>query len=186
MSPGFNSLQTGKPIQRSWMFRQLSNRWVKWFQFPSNGKAYPKLVTDVVLTLIALLVSIPFKRESLSKEKFKSIEFCIGFCFNSLQTGKPIQSMLVFRKVLMWTCVSIPFKRESLSKAQWMQKLRQFTSPLSFNSLQTGKPIQSNREFKATVDNDLFQFPSNGKAYPKSYGRSNNRIKRVRITRTRS
>ena len=38
-------------------------------------------------------VSIPFKRESLSKvsQAQASIE-TLGTCFNSLQTGKPIQS----------------------------------------------------------------------------------------------
>ena len=37
--------------------------------------------------------------------------------FNSLQTGKPIQSTYVMDEIEYLDIVSIPFKRESLSKA---------------------------------------------------------------------
>ena len=62
-------------------------------------------------------VSIPFKRERLSKvtrEKFEKYEDALGF--NSLQTGKPIQSDWRARIMTHAKRVSIPFKRESLSK----------------------------------------------------------------------
>ena len=64
------------------------------FQFPSNGKAYPKEERE----LISLW----------------------GVCFNSLQTGKPIQSetQLFWNNRSVGSSVSIPFKRESLSKDQ--------------------------------------------------------------------
>ena len=114
-----------------------------WFQFPSNGKAYPKL--GLVPRLAAPCVSIPFKRESVSK----------AFIFVSIVVG---------------LIVSIPFKRESVSKAfvgphrgHWPLNRGQ-----RFNSLQTGKRIQSRDEVREAAQEALkFQFPSNGKAYPK-------------------
>ena len=67
-------------------------------------------------------VSIPFKRESLSKvTRVPKRADRVAEGFHSLQTGKPIQSFLHF---FVWKCselgrhVSIPFKRESLSKAR--------------------------------------------------------------------
>ena len=64
-----------------------------------------------------------------------------GFCFNSLQTGKHIQSLS-----------SLVVSRASQYR---------------FNSLQTGKHIQSGNEHYVFLSDFMFQFPSNGKAYPK-------------------
>ena len=86
------------------------------FRFPSNGKAYPKRILLRCLYLIRLLVSIPFKREGVSK----------GYKIKA-ESGRP-------------TMVSIPFKREGVSKGKPQKFLRPDT---------------------------LFQFPSNGKVYPK-------------------
>ena len=61
------------------------------FQFPSNGKAYPKQEMAQLNNETRSFVSIPFKRESISKEQNP----------DHFQNG-------VF--------VSIPFKRESISK----------------------------------------------------------------------
>ena len=139
------------------------------FQFPSNGKVYPKFNgLRRQYSTAPPKVSIPFKRESVSKdppivvqlkplaESFNSLQ--TGKCiqssgefppnlttresFNSLQTGKCIQrteEMLWAIRVL----VSIPFKRESVSK--------------EFRS----KPINK--------EETMFQFPSNGKVYPKVF-----------------
>ena len=86
------------------------------FQFPSNGKAYPKSKAARV-DAPARYVSIPFKRESLSK-------------------------VYLFRQPnCTHLYVSIPFKRESLSKEQHT-------------------PVQPVHAIE-------FQFPSNGNAYPK-------------------
>ena len=85
------------------------------FQFPTNGKAYPKVV--FLLTVARLsLVSIPYERESISK-------------------GIADDPLGVVRKV------SIPYERESISK---------------------GKGQLCHRS-----DERKFQFPTNGKAYPK-------------------
>ena len=159
----FNSLQTGKSIQRpgrtapkQWRKRQvsipfkresLSKGWshskgvtsMAKFQFPSNGKVYPKCSWRVYANQTVL-------------------------CFNSLQTGKSIQRGRLHRGWLQEK-VSIPFKRESLSKVlnkTWLAKhcshvsipfKRESLSKVrrqdtwwstrdSFNSLQTGKSIQ--------------------------------------------
>ena len=62
--------------------------------------------------------------------------------FNSLQTGKRIQSNL--------------------------KPVEMIPVATGFNSLQTGKRIQRVQEvIQGEGLKDLFQFPSNGKAYPK-------------------
>ena len=138
------------------------------FQFPSNGKAYPKGWgqrhwayrghTDV---------SIPCKRESLSKggwsPQIVSV-WCLGFQFpsngkaypkyanyarqkgyplgfNSLQTGKPIQRIEQDADIVAFLCFN------SLQTGKPIQRIlficihkHRITR---FNSLQTGKPIQS-------------------------------------------
>ena len=111
----FNSLQTGKQRQSSTSGKILAP--LRWFQFPSNGKAYPKtLHTSLTMydmsrfqfpsngkaqtkaiqmemrRIARLKVSIPFKRESTDKGTL------IPRSFISLR-------------------VSIPFKRESTDKA---------------------------------------------------------------------
>ena len=63
--------------------------------------------------------------------------------FNSLQTGKPIQSgPSTIPSKSNHILVSIPFKRESLSK-ETVKLADKELNANSFNSLQTGKPIQS-------------------------------------------
>ena len=113
----FNSLQTGKRIQ-SWCERRVCQQ--PTFQFPSNGKAYPKQGPGFDSQQLHSFVSIPFKRESVSKDCETETDSDDSGCgFNSLQTGKRIQSDDKGLKVL--------------------EKM------LSFNSLQTGKRIQSHR-----------------------------------------
>ena len=135
------------------------------FQFPSNGKVYPKPVTCFFTATGGSLVSIPFKRESLSK----AIKFEDGTIINLFQfpsngkvypkhvellhelgheprfqfpsNGKvyPKPAKRGDRKIYLE--VSIPFKRESLSKVG--------TNDCHY------------------TNKDEFQFPSNGKVYPK-------------------
>ena len=139
---GFNSLQTGKCIQSA-KATAHNNIAKRLFQFPSNGKVYPK-ITRVPRHQLHLLsqVSIPFKRESVSKVKMRMPLGCSTYiCFNSLQTGKCIQ-----RKIM--EC-----QRQEFA---------------SFNSLQTGKCIQSDFDLGTVDEEEKFQFPSNGKVYPKT------------------
>ena len=161
----FNSLQTGKRIQSdhrryptcsSIRFQFPSNGkadpkerygdlyefYLHVFQFPSNGKADPKRNQAFSREAPSSLpsVSIPFKRESGSKENNSGNSGPSPNSFNSLQTGKRIQ-----RRKDTKTLVS------------------------SFNSLQTGKRIQRKTKENCGLypRTWLFQFPSNGKADPK-------------------
>ena len=162
----FNSLQTGKHIQRT-KEKEKEEKKEEEFQFPSNGKAYPKTIMGIIVVWPFRTVSIPFKRESISKGKRKTVgPGGQSQGFNSLQTGKHIQSHFSFMSrsngyngfnslqtgkhiqrhnachESNWPRVSIPFKRESISKERLVRK-------------QPGPGY-------------WFQFPSNGKAYPKS------------------
>ena len=87
------------------------------FQFPSNGKAYPK--SPVACLCAGLMIA----------------------CFNSLQTGKRIQSTSSSWPQTASSIVSIPFKRESVSKARLSSAIAGHLCDC-FNSLQTGKRIQ--------------------------------------------
>ncbi len=114
--PSFNSLQTGKHIQRFSRGGNVSSTSVA-FQFPSNGKAYTKIQVGVPKEIVEQFVSIPFKRESIYKGKSTpraSSSSLKGF--NSLQTGKHIQSLFNFSFFSVSSDVSIPFKRESIYK----------------------------------------------------------------------
>ena len=135
------------------------------FQFPSNGKAYPKVEV--------------FARAETSP-----------LSFNSLQTGKHIQRRTPERSAgtqsrfqfpsngkpypksknsrTRYTSNMILFQFPSNGKAYPKSMASLHPSPLhSFNSLQTGKHIQSEELNLRNEDFHKFQFPSNGKAYPK-------------------
>ena len=108
------------------------------FQFPSNGKAYLNWLRSRGGKSCPL-VSIPFKRESVSELRKEACKSLGGFVsFNSLQTGKRI-----------WTDY----------RARFGGRLNRFQFPsngkayLNISSLKTGGLILE------------FQFPSNGKAY---------------------
>ena len=138
----FNSLQTGKAFRT--YFGCAEQSCPLWFQFPSNGKGFPneELVERV-------------EREELG--------------FNSLQTGKAFRTKIIMtfspssqekpvsipfkreRLSELWILgrskmeketVSIPFKRERLSEL-FLLRLRWWSLPLSFNSLQTGKAFRT-------------------------------------------
>ena len=63
---GFNSLQTGRHIQ-SLAMSFAAEAGLLEFQFPSNGKAYPKEEVTMAGIFLSIFVSIPFKREGISK-----------------------------------------------------------------------------------------------------------------------
>ena len=146
MARSFNSLQTGKCIQR--------------------------LTTSVKLPL-KRLVSIPFKRESVFRASIEALGGIGLSGFNSLQTGKCIQRIESEIDYDLGNEVSIPFKRESVFRDWGIWACAPFTEEfqfpsngkvyselkiptargkrLSFNSLQTGKCIQRHRIFGAVV-----------------------------------
>ena len=115
----------------------------KSFQFPSNGKAYPKSESVVSVRDRRCGVSIPFKREGISKVSDITHDlFLHSQCFNSLQTGRHIQRRLPLHRPRRTPArVSIPFKREGISKA-YHGTPKTSNYPFGFNSLQTGRHIQ--------------------------------------------
>ena len=140
---------------------------LEWFQFPSNGKSYPKGTLKNAASDNDFKFQFPSNGKSYPKDKLHSLILKRDNCFNSLQTGNHIQRNISF---LFLNCLMID----------------------SFNSLQTGNHIQrdyySERQsllnkvsipFKREIISKvrcvylvlamtrLFQFPSNGKSYPK-------------------
>ena len=135
------------------------------FQFPSNGKVYPKSDRGSLDTR-ATNVSIPFKRESVSKGGTIGISRRHSTdCFNSLQTGKCIQSQSRIQSRQKHR-PGFQFPSNGKVYPKWWRVFGGHADTRSFNSLQTGKCIQS----VLTQDEQswfVFQFPSNGKVYPK-------------------
>ena len=145
-----------------------------------------------------ILVSIPFKRESVFRGLISDSKDKTGSCFNSLQTGKCIQSHRAIRKrKVCRNTFQFPSNGKVYSEAYAYAASLTAKDPACFNSLQTGKCIQSqlkrnimfnnmNRfnslqtgkciqrpirnELLATVEpiEPVFQFPSNGKVYSES------------------
>ena len=157
----FNSLQTGKRIQShnpksrcqtthlvSIPFKRESVSKVQPLTttFPKSPVSIPFKRESVSKVRVSVIVketkevSIPFKRESVSKDCRLMLLATVVPSFNSLQTGKRIQST---------------------------QEMRMRFGRKSFNSLQTGKRIQSLMIGFLSLFAVTFQFPSNGKAYPK-------------------
>ena len=115
-------------------------------------------------------------------------------CFNSLQTGRHIQTSSLKTGGVLGEKVSIPFKREGTFRRckciiKTLRMEFQFPSngkahsdgetvifndqSKCFNSLQTGRHIQTITMFKYTHARYPFQFPSNGKAHSDAYDPSN-------------
>ena len=67
--------------------------------------------------------------------------------------------------------VSIPFKREGTWKEINSLNCLFLTSCISFNSLQTGRYMESKSEFSRCGSDFTFQFPSNGKEHGKFLNR---------------
>ena len=65
----------------------------------------------------------------------------------------------------MLSPVSIPFKRESVSKGELLSE--SFCRVYGFQFPSNGKVYPKYKVVKAWVLNPKFQFPSNGKVYPK-------------------
>ena len=86
---------------------------MKWFQFPTNGKA--RVNFDFArLRFLRAIVSIPYERES---------------------TGEPVA--VSDKESLAESIVSIPYERESTGELAKCALLR--NAGFSFNSLRTGK-----------------------------------------------
>ena len=91
--------------------------WV--FQFPSNGKVYSKDGKGTK-SIVWKCVSIPFKRESVFKEKRRAVSSTprslVSIPFKRESVFKVIFSLTANAQI--GTFVSIPFKRESVFKGK--------------------------------------------------------------------
>ena len=183
------------------------------FQFPSNGKAYPKAESQSLSQSLSRFnslqtgkhiqrflncslywrprVSIPFKRESISKAGCggrADVSTKVSIPFKRETISKANQDLNDSRR----HCVSIPFKRESISKEKiaitFVLRLARFQFPSNGKAypkrgtaMVATSPVVVSIPFKresiSKEDDDSvveehiineFQFPSNGKAYPKS------------------
>ena len=159
----FNSLQTGRHIQRYFRFAFVFPKTV--FQFPSNGKAYPKQIRRNFPVAVSG-VSIPFKREGISKVRILLTGMSEKKCFNSLQTGRHIQRCVATTRGMRWI-VSIPFKREGIYKVIFKISTQSQVHVFQFPSNGKAYPKCDNHGDHRVVALKKFQFPSNGKAYPK-------------------
>ena len=187
----FNSLQTGKHIQSNEIdkltddlnvsipFKRESiykedeygeNIAIPCVSIPFKRESIYKVRSRRWMVLQRKAVSIPFKRESIYKALKVSAKPSPALTsFNSLQTGKHIQ-----RRNPITTCegkavmFQFPSNGKAYTKLYNLYK-RRYTKCVyqSFNSLQTGKHIQSKRNWDKRLDKMQFQFPSNGKAYTK-------------------
>ena len=166
----------------------------KEFQFPPNGKAYPKDAEEDRRAQEGTRVSIPSERESISKV-YGNVDFIdesnvFQFPPNGKAYPKNLQSNL--EKLIDFEAFQFPPNGKAYPKTEVASELNrntffmfQFppngkaypkgccphTSPTQvrcFNSLRTGKHIQSVKLLRRKRHcNNLFQFPPNGKAYPK-------------------
>ena len=165
LTDSFNSLQTGKPIQSLNKEKFLARKGIL-FQFPSNGKAYPKFILLVCPFNCGLRFQFPSNGKAYPKNyrfgaKTETVKFqfpsngkaypkdkyllprytCFSRCsFNSLQTGKPIQRYLPTKGRISGKSFN---SLQTGKPIQRNQEARPQTEVLGFNSLQTGKPIQS-------------------------------------------
>ena len=138
----FNSLQTGKRIQRIDLL--LSPFTVSVFQFPSNGKADPKTISSWRKNEKPEKFQFPSNGKADPK-KNPLLMLCSRekYCFNSLQTGKRIQSVNhANNKVSVSSEFQFPSNGKADPKLLALQK-KTLMMCSSFNSLQTGKRIQS-------------------------------------------
>ena len=141
----FNSLQTGKRMERKntrISFLDLQ----KEFQFPSNGKEHGKTRNDGHRHA-RKHVSIPFKREGAWKATTsEDCTQCFSLSFNSLQTGRSMERKEFVPAVGQEPFVSIPFKREGAWKDQRSNPANWATDGICFNSLQTGRSMESDEQ----------------------------------------
>ena len=136
------------------------------FQFPSNGKAYPKerlpqtLASSFSLSFNSLQTGKAYPK--LSRQEHIYVDFEFQFPSNGKAYPKGSRS----REGTAADSVSIPFKRESISKVATVEKALRAAE--SFNSLQTGKHIQRKAQIaKVAAELTEFQFPSNGESISK-------------------
>ena len=106
----------------------------------------------------------------MESEEESSASLGTELSFNSLQTGRSMESGIKEVGSRGSNRVSIPFKREGAWKGASLSRVS-YPSDISFNSLQTGRSMERNAVKSIVVFGAVkFQFPSNGKEHGKCFG----------------
>ena len=180
----FNSLQTGKGVQTQESSSTV-DRHLK-FQFPSNGKGCSDRDGEPVTLIV-------------TEERFNSLQTGKGvqtapgtflsqnetsWSFNSLQTGKGVQTALEIYGEALKQGVSIPFKRERVFRLSHQLHSSTTAATNSFNSLQTGKGVQTSPIFQSRVGTMKVSIPFKRervfRLWPSGH-RTNGKLARVSI-----
>ena len=92
----FNSLRTGRHIQTHIRRNDEIVFSISGFQFPTNGKAHSDGRTLTVVDSGLERVSIPYEREGTFRLSSTKRSSCVRSqrCFNSLRTGRHIQTFM--------------------------------------------------------------------------------------------
>ena len=73
------------------------------FQFPSNGKVYPKGAFKHSVVLLTAVFQFPSNGKVYPKWRCQVYEYACKQCFNSLQTGRCIQSLTEMKQLWLAT-----------------------------------------------------------------------------------
>ena len=135
-----------------------------WFQFPSNGKAYPKSPYKFFRQLHLNLFQFPSNGKAYPKKTGSRGTKISGESFNSLQTGKRIQSLVLDMAQGIKGEFQFPSNGKAYPKEVPLQQFAGYRVSIPFKRESVSKVTKTSLKFNLHL---LFQFPSNGKAYPK-------------------
>ena len=144
---------------------------MRWFQFPSNGKDYPKsnhccLFTLNTLRFNSLQTGKTIQRRARSGEYYTRVE-----TFQFPSNGKAYPKPNRFRSGSVGDMFQFPSNGKAYPKYLPMGAVARLWR-LCFNSLQTGKPIQSDCQPTPETAPDLrFNSLQTGKPIQSRYGR---------------
>ena len=140
----FNSLQTGKCIQRQ---RQVHRDRPRCFfvSIPFKRESVFRGKVFTIAAILVVFVSIPFKRESVFRVNGDGYidDSELKSCFNSLQTGKCIQRQ---PNLLL---------QEAFNAFQFPSNGKVYS--------------ESTQKISKKEGHHVFQFPSNGKVYSERF-----------------
>ena len=135
------------------------------FQFPSNGKVYSESETvGASMQHVTSFNSLQTGKCIQSESRILKTGSLSTKRFNSLQTGKCIQRH-TFQATprLEGVKVSIPFKRESVFRVMESCVIGNYWMDTCFNSLQTGKCIQRRSKYNEPKFYNSFNSLQTGK-----------------------
>ena len=153
------------------------------FQFPTNGKAHSDALRLQDAEIKRRRVSIPYEREGTFRPGTANERKPNGWSFNSLRTGRHIQTRIFYSLYFHLIPVSIPYEREGTfrrkedSESNCRRDVREFQFP-------TNGKAHSDKQGRwnaATRPECWFQFPTNGKAHSDRLGTFHRRLQWFRF-----